>query len=65
MEDPSSNDYLDIIKHEMRVESTETVNRQFINQIVLRAGGKITDIDDIIKLPEVKEINDDLFYIKL
>ncbi|RNL92289.1 hypothetical protein ED312_03765 [Sinomicrobium pectinilyticum] len=57
------NNYLEIIKHEMLVESLETIDRNFIKEIVLRAGGKVSDIDIILKHPSVKEINEDLFYI--
>ncbi len=39
--------------------------RGFIKEIVLRAGGKVADIENILKLPSVKEIDDDLFYIKI
>ncbi len=57
--------YLGIIKAEMMVECSETINRGFIKEIVLRAGGKVVDIDNILKHPTVKEIDDDLFYIKI
>jgi len=33
----------------MRVKCLESINRDFIKQIVLRAGGNIKDIKDIIK----------------
>jgi hypothetical protein len=56
--------YLDIIKAEMMVECIETIDRDFIKEIVLRADGKVADIDEILKHPEVKEIDDDMFYIK-
>ncbi|MEZ5007770.1 MAG: hypothetical protein R2728_10995 [Chitinophagales bacterium] len=57
--------YLGIIKTEMAVESLETVNRAYIQQIVLRAGGEQNDVDVILNHPSVKEIDDDLFYIKI
>jgi len=57
--------YLGIIKAEMTAEYLETIDRGFINEVVLRAGGKITDIDNILKHPSVKEIDEDLFYIKI
>jgi hypothetical protein len=56
--------YLGIIKAEMMAEYLETIDREFIKTVVLRAGGKVSDIDTIIKLDSVKEIDDDLFYIK-
>jgi len=56
--------YLDIIKAEMMVECIETIDRAFINEIVLRADGKVADIDEILKHPSVKEIDVDMFYIK-
>jgi len=56
--------YLGIIKAEMTAEYLETIDRGFIQEIVLRAGGKVADIDNILKLPSVKEIDDDLFYIE-
>ena len=59
------NDYLEIIKHEMLAEQLETIDRAFIKQIVLRAGGKVSDVDRILEHPEIKEIDDDLFYIKI
>ena len=57
--------YLGIIKAEMMVECLETIDREFIKQIVLRADGKVADIDKILKHPSVKEIDVDLFYIKI
>ena len=57
--------YLGIIKAEMMAECLETIDRGFIKEIVLRAGGKVADIENILKLPSVKEIDDDLFYIKI
>ncbi len=56
--------FLMLIRHEMLVEQFETINRDYIKQIVLRAGGKVSDIDEVLKHPIVKEIDDDLFYIK-
>ncbi len=60
-----NDDYLGIIKAEMLAECLETIDRKFIKEIVLRAGGKVDDIDNILKLPSVKEIDEDLFYVKL
>jgi len=57
--------YLGIIKAEMTAEYLETIDRGYIKEIVLRAGGKVADIDNILKHPSVKEIDDDLFYIKI
>jgi len=65
MKNTTSDNYLEIIKAEMMVECLETIDRGFIKEIVLRAGGKVTDVDNILKLPSVKEIDDDLFYIKI
>lgn len=65
MKNASSDDYLEIIKHEMLAEYIKTIDRSFIKEIVLRAGEKISDIDDILKHPSVKEIDVDLFYIKI
>ncbi len=59
------NDYLEIIKHEMLAEQLETIDREYIKNIVLRAGGKVSDIDGLLEHPEIKEIDDDLFYIKI
>jgi|GEM_PF-6504023 len=56
--------FLTLIRHEMLVEQCETTNRAFIKQIILRAGGEFSDIDDVLKHPTVKGIDDDLFYIK-
>lgn len=56
--------FLMLIRHEMLAEQLETINRNYIKQIVLRAGGKVNDIDEVLKHPTVKEIDDDLFYIK-
>lgn len=53
-----------LIRHEMLVEQLETINRAFIKQIILRAGGEVSDIHYVLKHPTVKEIDDDLFYIK-
>jgi hypothetical protein len=48
----------------MMVECLDTIDKEFIKQIVLRADGNIADIDYIIKHSSVKEIDEDLFYIK-
>ncbi len=64
MENEKIETFLMLIKHEMFAEQLETINRAYIKQIVLRAGGKVNDIDDVLKQPTVKEIDDDLFYIK-
>lgn len=53
-----------LIRHEMLVEQLETINRAFIKQIILRAGGEVSDIDDLLKHSTVKEIDGNLFYIK-
>lgn len=54
--------YLGIIKAEMIAEYIETIDRAFIKEIVLRAGGKVDDVDTILKHDAVKEIDDDMFY---
>lgn len=56
--------YLGIIKAEMIAEYIETIDRNFIKEVILRAGGKVSEIDDVLKHPLVKEIDVDLFYIK-
>ena len=57
--------FLMLIKHEMFAEQLETINREFIKQIVLRAGGKVSDVDHVLEHSTVKEIDEDLFYIKI
>ncbi len=64
MENEKIDTFLMLIRHEMLVEQLETINRDFIKEIVLRAGGKVSDIDNVLKHSTVKEIDDDLFYIK-
>ena len=56
--------YLGIIKAEMLVEYIETIDRNFIKEVILRAGGEVSEIDDVLKHPSIKEIDEDLFYIK-
>ncbi|AZJ35814.1 hypothetical protein [Tenacibaculum singaporense] len=56
--------YLSIIKAEMLAEYIDTIDRNFIKEVVLRAGGKDFEIDEVLKHPSVKEIDEDLFYIK-
>ncbi|WP_178985392.1 hypothetical protein [Winogradskyella helgolandensis] len=56
--------FLMLIKHEMHAEQLDAIDRNFIKQVVLRADGKIADIDIILKHPYVKEIDVDLFYMK-
>ncbi|WP_417874006.1 hypothetical protein [Xanthomarina gelatinilytica] len=65
MENTAVEAYLDIIKAEMIAEYLETIDREFIKQIVLRAGGNNAEIDNILKHPSVKEIDDDMFYINI
>jgi hypothetical protein len=64
MQNEKIDTFLMLIRHEMLVEQFETINRAFIKQIILRAGGEVSDIDDVLRDPTVKEIDDDLFYIK-
>ena len=64
MENVKIDTYLGIIKAEMIAEYIETVNRAYIQEIVLRAGGNVSDVDIVFNHPSVKEIDDDLFYIK-
>ncbi|MDT7831807.1 hypothetical protein RQM59_05410 [Flavobacteriaceae bacterium S356] len=64
MENEKTNTFLMLIRHEMLVEQIETINKDFIKQIILRAGGKVEDIDDVLKHSSVKEIDDDMFYVK-
>lgn len=56
--------YLGIIKAEIIAEYIDTIDRAFIIEVLLRAGGKVADIDTILKHDAVKEIDDDMFYIK-
>ncbi|WP_299364898.1 hypothetical protein [Winogradskyella sp.] len=58
------NSYLRIIKAEMIAEYIETIDRAYIREIVLRAGGNVSDVDMVLEHPEIKEIDNDLFYIK-
>ncbi len=55
--------FLMLIKHEMMVEQRETVNQDFIKQIILRAGGNQNDFDDVIRHSVIKEIDNDLYYV--
>lgn len=64
MQNEKIDTFLMLIRHEMLVEQFETINRAFIKQIIQRAGGEVSDIDDVLKHPSVKEIDNDLFYIK-
>lgn len=64
MENDTIDTYLGIIKAEMIAEYIETIDRNYIKQVVLRAGGEISEINDVINHPSVKEIDEDLFYIK-
>ncbi len=64
MDNEKIDTFLMLIRHEMLVEQFKAINRAYIKQIVLRAGGKVSDIEEILKHPTVKEIDDDLFYIK-
>lgn len=64
MQNEKIDTFLMLIKHEMLAEQLETINREFIKQIVFRAGGTVSDIDDVLKHPVVKEIDNDLIYIK-
>jgi len=56
--------FLMLIKHEMFAEQLKTIDRNFIKQVVLRAGGIVSDVDIVLKHHSVKEIDDDMFYIK-
>tara|TARA_R110002072_G_scaffold118631_1_gene250798 strand:+ start:227426 stop:227632 length:207 start_codon:yes stop_codon:yes gene_type:complete len=56
--------YIGIIKAEMIAEYIETIDSDFIKEVILRAGGKASQIDEVIKHPSVKEIDENLFYIK-
>lgn len=56
--------FLMLVKHEMFAEQLNTIDKNFIKQVVLRAGGIDNDVDIVLKHPSVKEIDDDMFYIK-
>ena len=56
--------FLQILKAEMIAEYLDTIDRDYIKTVVKRAGGKVTDVDKILQHPEVKEIDEDQFYIK-
>ena len=64
MENSDIEAYLGIIKAEMLAEHLETIDREFIKEIVLRAGGRVEDVESIVKHSSLKEIDKDLFYIK-
>lgn len=57
--------FLMLIKQEMFAEQLETINREFIKQIILRSGWKFNDIDYVLEHPTVKERDEDLFYVKI
>lgn len=56
MKNTTSDDYLGIIKAEMMAECLITIDRGFIKEIVLRAGGKVANIDNIIQLKKLMMI---------
>ena len=64
MKNTEIDNYLGIIKAEMIAEYIETIDRAFIKEVVLRAGGKVADVDTILKHDAVKEIDDDMFYAR-
>ena len=64
MENEKIDTFLMLVKHEMLSEQLDTINKNIIKQVVLRAGGKVVDVDNILKHPSVKEIDYDSFNIK-
>mgnify|MGYP003710163095 CR=1 FL=1 len=64
MKDTTIESYIGIIKAEMMAEYIKTIDRDFIEEVILRAGGKVSDIEEVLKHPSVKEIDDEMFYIK-
>ena len=47
--------YVMLLKHEMFAEDVKTVDKEFIEQIVLRAGGNSSEVGEVLNYPTVRK----------
>jgi signal transduction protein with GAF and PtsI domain len=47
--------YIILIKHEMGAEGLKTIDKEFIKQIVLRAGGNPSEVVEVFSHPAVRK----------
>lgn len=55
--------YLQILRKELLVEQMKDFDSNFIQTIVLKAGGNIKDVDSVLEHPFVISQGNDLFYL--
>lgn len=55
--------YVMLLKHEMLAESIKVVDKKYVKGIVLRAGGKISEVEEVIDHPNVREVNNGEYII--
>ncbi len=53
-----------LLKHEMLADYVKEVDRGFIEEIVLRAGGHISEVEDVLNHPSVKKTNDGKYTVE-
>jgi hypothetical protein len=55
--------YIMLLKHEMFAEDIKTIDKEFIKQIVLRAGGKLNEVGDVLNHPAVRKADSGEYFV--
>lgn len=56
--------YLEIVKHEMFADEVKTVDKDFIEKVIIRAGGKSNEVEDVINHPSVMKANNGEYFVE-
>lgn len=55
MEESGIETYVMLLKHEMLADQVKKVDKGFIRQLVLRAGGKASEVEEVVNHPSVSK----------
>jgi hypothetical protein len=55
--------YIMLLKHEMFAEDIKTVDKEFIEQIVLRAGGKSSEVGEVLNHPSIRKADSGGYFV--
>ena len=64
MEESAIQTYVMLLKHEMLAEYIRTVDKKFIEQIILRAGGKLSEVDEVLNHPSISKTENGKYTVK-
>jgi len=56
--------YIMLLKHEMASEDVETIDKEYIIQIVLRAGGRSSEVEEVLNHPKVRKANNGEYFVE-